>query len=179
VRLAPATRHVALVRGEAAFDVAHDPARPFLVAVGDRTVRVVGTEFNVKRQSGQVRVTVRRGVVAVAGTGGTVHRLTPGQQLEHQEGAPHSAVTRVSADVAFAWKRGVLVFRDRPLADIAADLSRHSKVPVRADPAAGRLRFTGTLRVGALDAMLARLETLMPISVERSAREIRLRARAR
>ncbi|HEY3696454.1 FecR family protein [Phenylobacterium sp.] len=178
VRLAPGTRAVALVRGEAAFDVAHDPARPFLVAVGDRTVRVVGTEFNVLRQSGQVRVTVRRGVVAVAGDGGAEHRLTPGQQFEHREGSSQSAVTQVSADDAFAWKRGALVYRDRPLAEVAADLSRHSRLPVRVEPAAQRLRFTGTLSVDTLDAMLARLETFMPISVERSATEIRLRARA-
>lgn len=178
VRLAPGTRSVALVRGEAAFDVAHDPARPFFVAAGDRTVRVVGTEFNVLRQSGTVRVTVRRGVVAVAGSGGTVHRLTPGQQLEHREGSSQSTVTQVSADEAFAWKRGVLIYRDRPLAEVAADLSRHSKLPIRVEPAAQRLRFTGTLSVDTLDAMLGRLETFMPISVERRATEIRLRARA-
>ena len=179
VRLAPALRSVALVRGEAAFDVSHDPARPFTVAVGDRTVRVLGTEFNIVRQSGTMRVTVRRGVVAVAGAGGTEHRLTPGQQLEHQEGSPHAVVTLVSADDAFAWKHGVLVYRDRPLADVAADLSRHSKVPVRVDPSARRLRFTGTLSVDTLDAMLGRLETFMPIAIERRTTEILLRARAR
>jgi transmembrane sensor len=179
VRLAPTARSVALVRGEAAFDVARDPARPFLVDIGDRTVRVVGTEFNVLRQSGQVRVTVRRGVVAVAGAGGTEHRLTPGQQLDHQEGSSQSTVTRVSADDAFAWKRGVLIYRDRPLPEVAADLARHSRLPIHVEPTAQRLRFTGTLSVDTLDAMLRRLETFMPISVERSATEIRLGARVR
>jgi transmembrane sensor len=178
VRLAPALRSVSLMRGEAAFDVAHDAARPFTVEVGDRTVRVLGTEFNILRQAGTMRLTVRRGMVAVAGAKGVLHRLTPGQQLEHREGTAHSLVTRVSADDAFAWKHGVLVYRDRPLSEVAADLSRHSKLPVRVDPSAQRLRFTGTLSVDTLDAMLGRLETFMPISIERRATEVRLRARA-
>ena len=55
--------------GEAAFDVAHDPTRAFLIAVGDRQVRVVGTEFNLRRREGLTALTVRRGVVEVRPAG--------------------------------------------------------------------------------------------------------------
>ena len=50
---------------EALFDVAHDVRRPFLIGVGDRQVRVVGTEFNLRHRDDQVDLTVRRGIVEV------------------------------------------------------------------------------------------------------------------
>ena len=55
VRLEHGRREVTLAQGEAAFDVVHDPSRPFQVAVGDQTLRDIGTEFNVLRAGGQGR----------------------------------------------------------------------------------------------------------------------------
>ncbi|MEO8113820.1 MAG: FecR domain-containing protein, partial [Phenylobacterium sp.] len=65
VRLDRGQRRVEMADAEATFDVAHDPSRPFRIAVGDREVRVVGTEFNLRRRSGRIALTVRRGVVDV------------------------------------------------------------------------------------------------------------------
>jgi len=74
--------------GEAAFDVAKDPARPFVIRAGDHAITVVGTEFDVRRAAGSLMVTVRRGVVEVARLApGSRHvRLTPGQQYSHKSG---------------------------------------------------------------------------------------------
>src|SRR5580658_10396570 len=47
VAMTGGARRVTLDRGQAFFDVMHDPARPFLVAAGPMTVRAVGTRFNV------------------------------------------------------------------------------------------------------------------------------------
>lgn len=62
-------RHVSLAEGQAVFDVAHDARRPFLIDVGDRVVRVVGTQFDVRRLDGKLSVTVARGAVEVRPTG--------------------------------------------------------------------------------------------------------------
>ena len=59
------TRHVTLQRGEALFHVAKDSSHPFLVTVGDRQVRVVGTVFNVRRDDRNVTIVVAEGKVAV------------------------------------------------------------------------------------------------------------------
>jgi hypothetical protein len=57
---------VTLERGEVAFHVApREKDRPFLVEAGDVHVRVVGTEFTVRRVGVAAAVSVRRGVVEV------------------------------------------------------------------------------------------------------------------
>lgn len=59
-------RRVRLVRGEAHFTVAKNPARPFWVEAGGMAVRAVGTAFNVKLGGENVEVLVTEGRVAVA-----------------------------------------------------------------------------------------------------------------
>src|ERR1700723_3878162 len=58
-------REVRLVRGEALFEVAHDPARPFVVRAGNALLNDVGTQFNVDLRSDRTTVTVVEGRVAV------------------------------------------------------------------------------------------------------------------
>jgi transmembrane sensor len=68
VHLTPRQRQVMLVAGEAHFTVAHDRARPFVVAADGVSVRAVGTAFNVRRASTAVEVLVTEGRVAVTTT---------------------------------------------------------------------------------------------------------------
>jgi ferric-dicitrate binding protein FerR (iron transport regulator) len=56
---------VGLGAGEALFDVAKDPDRPFIVQVGDRQIRALGTSFVVRREKDQLAVTLVEGKVAV------------------------------------------------------------------------------------------------------------------
>jgi hypothetical protein len=96
--------------------------RPFLIAVGDRQVRVVGTEFNISHHDGQTALTVRRGIVDVRPLDQPTAeptRLFVGQQLRHRDGAPTSTVSSVEPDSAFAWTQGQLVYRDAPLSEVA------------------------------------------------------------
>jgi len=59
-------RIVRLMRGEALFDVAHDPSRPFIVYVGEQAVKAVGTAFVVKIESEKIQVTVTEGQVQLS-----------------------------------------------------------------------------------------------------------------
>src|SRR6185437_2474322 len=59
-------RWVVLDEGEALFNVAHNPTRPFRVTAGNREIRDLATEFDVYRKSdGRVVVTVLSGQVDV------------------------------------------------------------------------------------------------------------------
>jgi transmembrane sensor len=51
----PGLRQVKLDRGEAWFQVAKDPQRPFVVESGPVRVRAVGTAFSVRRREGGAR----------------------------------------------------------------------------------------------------------------------------
>lgn len=58
-------RTVTFTRGEAFFDVAPDPAHPFVVKTDFGSVRVLGTEFLVAYKGDSVVITVREGKVGV------------------------------------------------------------------------------------------------------------------
>lgn len=170
VRLGRDARRVEMADAEATFDVAHDPQRPFLITVGDRQVRVVGTEFNINHHDGQTALTVRRGVVEVRPVDQPTAlptRLVVGQQLLHRDGQAQSTVTATEPDNAFAWTQGQLVYRDAPLSQVAADLSRRLPRPVRpADAQTGAMRFTGVLVIDNEDAVLRRLEAYASVKAE-------------
>lgn len=66
VRFTEAQRTVELLEGQALFQVAKNPARPFVVRSGSTSVRAVGTRFDVYRKTGRTVVTVVEGRVAVS-----------------------------------------------------------------------------------------------------------------
>ena len=158
-------RDVTLAEGEAAFDVTHDPRRPFVVDVGDRAIRVVGTEFDVRRRGGRLSVTVARGAVEVApvrGARGDAYRLHPGQRLDHAEGAPETRVAAVDASDAFAWRTGRLILRGQTLAEVVADLNAQFAKPIRvADPVLAAEPISGVLVLDDESAVVRRLALLV------------------
>jgi transmembrane sensor len=181
-RLGRHERRVAMMAGaEAAFDVAKDPRRPFIIQAGDREIRVVGTEFNVLRHSGEVRVTVRRGVVEVRPAGqpdaGPPARLTPGQRLTHREGRPGDVVVAADPEVAFAWTQGRLIFQGEPLGDVAKTLNRYVTTPITVASDARDLPVTAVLVLGPEDQMLKSLAAFLPVQPERQADSVRLSRR--
>ncbi|MFV3287563.1 FecR family protein [Pseudomonas sp. NY11955] len=124
VQLTQGERRVRLLRGEAWFEVARDPARPFVVRAGDGWVRVVGTRFSVTNDAGHTRVKVAQGKVEVnAGQGPGVF-LEPGQAVEYAAGAL-AALHPFEPTSAFAWRQRQLVFSQQPLAEVVAELNRY------------------------------------------------------
>jgi transmembrane sensor len=162
-------REIVLAQGEAAFQVVHDPRRPFTVQVGDRVLRDIGTDFDVQRREGMVAVTVREGMVAVLRADGDPRSLSlsPGSRWEHREGAPDSKVLVADTEQAFSWRSGRLIYRDRPLSDVAADLGRYGQDEVALAGRAGDLRFSGVLTIDNQGAMIQRLTDLMPLAAAR------------
>lgn len=141
-------RRVDLLRGEALFDVAKDPARPFVVVAHDVRVRAVGTSFSVRRRAdGQVTVLVREGVVEVwRGAEGKPVRLT----AQHAVLAPSagalapSRVDPAAVDRALAWREGLIDLDGLTLGQAADEFARYSdRRIVIDDPAIARLKMTG------------------------------------
>lgn len=191
VTLGERERRVVLSEGEALFEVAPDPARPFIVVAGDETVRAVGTAFNVLRHAGAVTVTVSHGIVEVrplaasAARSGTANswsaaRLGVGQQHRREEGAPIYTIARVDAEAVTAWRSRRLVYEARPLAEVVSDLNRYFATRISLEAGAvHQLRFSGVLVLDGEASVLHRLEQLLPVAVERTGDAIVLRGQAR
>ncbi|MEN2976906.1 FecR domain-containing protein [Tistrella bauzanensis] len=140
-------RHLRLLGGRAFFEVSPDGARPFTVAAGPATVRVTGTAFAVGFTADDaVRVQVRSGRVE-AGAAGRSVALAAGDTLRLDNTGP-GAVTRPDPAQSLGWLDGRLVFADRPLGEVLAELDRY--LPGRiliTDPTLASRRVTGNYRL--------------------------------
>jgi len=173
-------RGVVMAQGEAVFDVAADRARPFTIAVGDRTVRVVGTRFDVRHRGDQLSVTVERGVVEVRPAGdapGRIWRLHPGQRLDTAQGAAAVQLSAVDPQQVESWRTGRLIYRDQPLGDVVADLNQQFPTPIiLEDPALAQVRVSGVLVLDDQSAVIRRLALLAPIKALPSGQAVLLRS---
>lgn len=176
IRLESDGRRVAMTDGEAAFDVAHDADRPFVITAGDHSVRVLGTAFNVLSHDDRFSVGVERGVVAVRPRSRASVRLVAGQKLA-QIGAGPPILSRIDPAGTASWRDGVLVYRGSSISDVAFDLSRYLDKRVTVSPAARNLRFTGALKVSDEVTMLRQLQDFAPVRVSRSGTSIDLAPR--
>ena len=158
-------RRLTLSEGQAIFDVAHDPNRPFVVAAGDRLVRDIGTQFDVKREPGELTVTVARGRVSVepAAAPGRAVVLGPGQRLALDDSGV-GQLTSVDPAETFSWRAGRLVYRAQPLSDVVADLNRQFvEQTTIADPELAKTPITGVIVLDNPRAVMSRLALMLPI----------------
>ncbi|MBS7778329.1 FecR domain-containing protein [Acidovorax sp. CCYZU-2555] len=180
-----AQRAVRLAQGQALFNVAPDPARPFIVDCAGARITVVGTVFSVDRLPGSVRVSVQEGVVRLASRDNLQAplELRAGQVgAWYDAAAPGSTPQRLAglrAEDAFAIERGLVVFELATLEEIAATLSRYHPLAIRALPAAGQVapRITAAVQLRQVDDFLRALPHLGAVRVQRAGSEIVLSAR--
>lgn len=178
--LADQQRMVWLDRGEAYFEVAKDPSRPFVVYAGDRKVTVLGTKFSVRRDGGRVQVAVAEGRVRVdpirpaktippaVVTGGDVVIADEVATLV----TPKSAA-RVESELA--WRRGLLMFDKSTLGDAAGEINRYNRTKlVVEDPEAAAVRITGSFEAENVGAFARLLRDAFGLNVEQNGDEIRI-----
>ncbi|WP_372784546.1 FecR domain-containing protein [Phenylobacterium sp.] len=122
-------RGIVLVSGEALFDVAKNPSRPFVVRAESMDVRAVGTSFTVSRLANRpVEVVVREGLVDLSRDDSTAVRLTPGARALAPSSGPVQ-VSQLGSDSvsrALSWRKGLLDFDGTTLGDAAATFARYS-----------------------------------------------------
>lgn len=197
VQLAARARDLRLERGEAFFQVKHDPARPFTVYAGQGTVQALGTAFAVRLEKDEMRVTLTRGAVRLghAAPAGfrptrprqngdeavlTAHGGRVAEAVVAPNGITQQPVSSEAAARELAWRQGALVFADEPLSHVVADVSRYTDVDIEiADPKLRDVRIAGYFQTGEVEPMLEALQTGFGIHVERlGPKRVRLSAAA-
>ena len=183
----PAERRVKLLRGEAYFEVAKNPARPFIVSAGPITVHAVGTAFNVRLDHDAVEVLVTEGKVGLGPAFRGSAPQAPSETAARQESLRQSLVagnraiicatggagasvavdklTQVEINEALAWENTRLVFDHTPLDQVVAAFNRYnSRQMVLADPALRARTLSGVFRadnlVGFIDLLRASVDVV-------------------
>lgn len=173
VRLGRDERDIGLARGEAFFQVSHDPGRPFVVSAGEHEVVAVGTRFAVRRDASGLRVVVTEGMVRLQperdAPGGRPTTLLPAGSIALA--GPNGVLVRTGsvrqAEDALAWRDGLLSFRDTPLATAAEEFNRYNtRKLVIADPNVAAMRIGGSFKWSNTDAFVRLLERGFPVRAE-------------
>lgn len=159
-------RTVRLLRGQAYFDVAPDPGRPFRVEAGDVRITALGTAFDVRLGDTETDVTVTHSAVQVdiADAENTSIRISEGEQAIYDPATRASAVRQADGMMAVAWRRGQLVVDNAPLSYVVEEMRRHfyGRIVIATSELAQR-RVSGTMAVANTDAALAFLEQALGI----------------
>lgn len=158
----PMLRRLRLMEGRAAFSVAADADRPFEVVCREGICRAARGTFVVHKRADDVAVAVESGAVSVA-AGSTTAEVAAGQRVAYTA-QRLGAVEAMSGDAETAWRRGKLVFVDRPLNDVVADLNRYREGRiVIADRSLATLRLDGIFDTAKPEAALEAICSTLPV----------------
>jgi len=169
-RFTDGRRDLVLTTGQARFEVAKDPRRPFAVAVGDHLVVATGTAFNVEHEGDGAMVTLLEGRVEVRArrTGQVAARLQPGQGYRLAAGGDGVLIPQADVNQVVAWTEGQLIFQDERLETAARRVSRYSpQRPIRVSPEAGDLRVSGVFAADDADAFVEAVSLYLPVAATR------------
>jgi transmembrane sensor len=148
-------RRVTLEKGQARFQVAANPSRPFVVRVGERQVVALGTTFDVRWTDGRLAIVLVEGRAAILPAGDSYTAATalgtivlgPGERLEFA--SPTFAVkSTVRLDREEAWVKGRVVFDATRLGAAIAEINRYAPRRLKlVNPALADLLISGTFSV--------------------------------
>lgn len=174
LRAAPDSgRKVWLDSGEAYFDIAHDPAQPFVVEAGSSRVTVLGTRFTVRREADRLTVLVAQGRVRLSAAAAAVE-LTRNEMAVARAGSIRR--TAHGADKTahlLAWRDGRLMFERTTLADAVAQFNRYNERQlVVTDAQAGQIEIGGTFAPSNVDGFLRLLEQGFGLQVEQRGKTV-------
>jgi transmembrane sensor len=173
------TRSVWLERGEAYFDVARDPSRPFVVYAGNRRVTVLGTKFSVRLDSdaNRVQLAVAEGRVQLDEL--RVSEPAPpmiaiGGEKVIAEGTSLRVESRSGKILAtdLSWRQGLLTFDQTTLAAAADEFNRYNRKQLVVEPAAAEIRIGGSFEAANVDGFVRLLHDGFGLNVAESDSEI-------
>lgn len=164
-----------LLEGEAYFDVAHNPAKPFIVKTKDMSVEALGTAFSVKAYAEDNNVTsiLMQGKVRVTTPVGE-NILLPNERIQYDKLKQKVIKTKVVNATNFAgWMNDELRFEDESLLEIANSIQRMYNVNiVFANEKSKSYHFTGTVPNDNLESVLKMITITTPVLFQMNKKQI-------
>ncbi|MGV8093772.1 MAG: FecR family protein [Mangrovibacterium sp.] len=120
--------------GEACFDVAKDPERPFIVRTAYMNIRVLGTRFNVTAYDDtdvvETMTIEGRVSVSVANTEDAPVEMVKNDRATLVKGEQTITLDQVDAALYSRWTEGLLCFKEETLTAIAKKLERRFNLTI-------------------------------------------------
>ncbi|MDO8929779.1 MAG: FecR domain-containing protein [Bacteroidota bacterium] len=147
------TRQVMLI-GEAYFDVAKNPEKPFIVRASDIHIQVLGTRFDISAypEDKMIQTVLEEGKVTLKYSGkGILNReyvvdMVPNQKIELDKSTGEAKSQMVDVSKYVSWKEGMLEFEKADLIRALKQVERYYDIKIRlADPMIGLYKLSGKL----------------------------------
>ncbi len=187
--------------GEAFFQVEADVESPFYVHTSDLTVKVTGTEFNIKSypDSKSIETTLVKGKLQILDKkkkNKTIAVLSPNETavfkkanfkdedeeetkdipLNFKEHKPIYVKNEINTSDTYAWKNNLLVFNNQNFYDLAVRLERWYDVEINIqDKEIANERFTGKFDKETIEQALNALQLIVPFEYEIKKNNITIR----
>jgi len=160
-------RQIYLDEGNAYFKVKSNPYRPFIIQADGRQVEVVGTQFEVSHQQHQVAVQVSQGVVSFkTGEQQKSQYLLAGDSAVSTAENSKVTLSKINAQDVASWRFGELIFTDKPLAEILAQLKPYSTLEVElSPPSLAQHKISGRIDLRQPERFFQALPQLLPVQV--------------
>ncbi len=159
------------LKGEAFFEVAKDPSRPFSVVTPNLEIEVLGTAFNVyapTKGAGLEEIVVDHGKVKVTNLDNNkTFTLEKGDRLTYDLNSKLVSLSKDIQQNAQSWRTGKLFFNDTPLSDVIFTLEKHFDIDIECkDKKALNCSFTATAFEDAkVEVVMATLETALGLKL--------------
>jgi len=187
VRMLPGQRLIELVEGQALFEVAKDPQRPFIVRSGNVAARAIGTQFDVYRKPTGTVVTVVEGLVEVRtepalrkGSAEATVSMAPvsvkaGEQVTVGRTGLVEQRQDANVNAAMRWLQQELVFDGQTLSAVVEEFNRYQRIPiVLDDQALGEMRVNAVFNTTGPEPLLRFVDRMEEVRVERTPQAIRI-----
>lgn len=166
------------LNGEAFFDVAKDKKDPFLVETRDYTVRVYGTQFNVRAygDSRESETILKEGSVSILTKNNREIKMLPGQRFFLNENNKYS-LSEVMPDLYLCWKDNLLKTNKERLEDLIIRMEHWYGVKIHVEniEKVKNLEYTLTIQTESLREMLDLMRVITPFQYEINGKNVKLR----
>ncbi len=152
--------------GEAYFEVKANKTNPFVVETKYATVTATGTAFNVEayEKDSITAITMTEGVTNVSFGKAKEVNMVAGDRILHNKFTNQFEITQTDAYKWYAWKEGLLIFRNDPLSFVFKRIELKFNVEfILKDQSIAQSPYRATFEDESLPEILRLLEMTAPI----------------
>ena len=168
--------------GEAFFNIAHNPEKPFIIRSGELQIEVLGTSFNLHAcpETEEMTLFLESGKVLFSSIdlqNGSIREqliLTPGQKGVYNTNSGLICKSDFSNQNYLAWKTGIIEFEKTPLTDVFTVLEKTYNIQVETENSFEDLCLTARFEKETPESIFETIHTIFGINYRINGQTVQL-----